>query len=50
VIPTGRGCYACALGGPDGRTLFLCLADGYAPASMAARSASIVTLQVQVPA
>ena len=28
-IPTGEGCYACMLGGDDGRTLFLCVAPGF---------------------
>jgi len=49
VIPTERGCYACALGGPDGRTLFLCIADGYDPASMAQQSGAIEMLRVPVP-
>jgi sugar lactone lactonase YvrE len=49
VIATERGCFACALGGADGRTLFLCIADGYDPASMAQRSGSIEMVQVQVP-
>ena len=30
-IETGRGAYACALGGPDGRTLFVCTADSHDP-------------------
>ncbi len=38
VLSTERGCYACALGGPDGRTLFLCVADGYDRSSMALRN------------
>jgi sugar lactone lactonase YvrE len=50
VIKTERGCYACALGGSDGRTLFLCIADGYAPSSMALQTASIEMLRVDVPA
>jgi sugar lactone lactonase YvrE len=49
VIPTERGCYACALGGTDGRTLFLCLADGYGPNSMALRTGSVETVRVDVP-
>ena len=50
VIRTERGCYACALGGPDGRTLFLCVADGYAPSSMALRTGSIEMVPVDIPA
>ncbi len=30
-IPTGRGAYACVLGGADGRTLFVCTADSHNP-------------------
>ena len=29
-VAAGEGCYACALGGDDGRTLFLCAAPGFA--------------------
>lgn len=50
VIPTERNCYACALGGSDGHTLFLCTADGYDMASMAKSSASIEMVRVKVPA
>ena len=28
-IPAGEGCYACMLGGDDGRTLFMCVAPGF---------------------
>ncbi|MDD9944715.1 MAG: SMP-30/gluconolactonase/LRE family protein [Myxococcales bacterium] len=49
VISTGRGCYACALGGPDGRTLFLCLADGYHPRAMQKNSGSIEMIRVEHP-
>jgi sugar lactone lactonase YvrE len=50
VIETGRGCYACALGGNDGRTLFVCTADGYDPAAMARGTGAIETARVPVPA
>ena len=30
-IPTGRGAYACALGGAGGRTLFVCTAESHDP-------------------
>ncbi len=46
VITTEQRCYACALGGVDGRTLFLCTADGYDPKSMAKHNASIETVRV----
>ena len=32
-VRTGRGTFACALGGPDGRTLFICTADAHEPAA-----------------
>lgn len=49
VIETERGCYACALGGPDGRSLFLCIADGYDPASMTKRTGAIEIAEARVP-
>ena len=30
-VATGRGTFACVLGGPDGRTLFICTADAHEP-------------------
>lgn len=50
VIATERGCYACALGGSDGRTLFLCTASGYDLKAMARGTGAIETTQVSVPA
>jgi sugar lactone lactonase YvrE len=50
VIHTERGCYACALGGSDGRTLFLCTAEGYDLAAMARETGAIETTRVDVPA
>lgn len=50
VIDTGRGCYACALGGSDGHTLFVCTAEGYDLAAMARGSGAIDTIRVSVPA
>jgi sugar lactone lactonase YvrE len=49
VIPTDRGCHACVLGGPDGRALFPCVADGYDPSSMGLRTGSIEMMRVDVP-
>lgn len=52
VVETpGRHGIACALGGPDGRTLFLCTArtHGEREASRAAMSAAIETTRVRVP-
>lgn len=50
-VSTGAmGCFACALGGPDGRTLFLCVAPDFLEHQRrAAREAQVWTLQVDVP-
>jgi hypothetical protein len=45
------GVYACALGGPDGRTLFLCAAPTFARAEASVNHrARILTRHVGVPA
>ena len=51
-ISTGAmGVFACALGGPDGKTLFLCVAPDFDEhARTAAREAAIWTTRVDVPA
>ena len=49
VVDTGRGCFACALGGDDRRTLFLLVADAFSGKAMKERSAEIATVQVDVP-
>ena len=49
VIDTGRGCFACMLGGPDRRTLFLLTADGFSGAAMRARTGAVETVEVDVP-
>ena len=49
-IATGEGCYACMLGGDDGRTLFLCVApDFHEDARAAAREGRILAAKVDVP-
>ena len=49
-IATGEGCYACMLGGDDGRTLFLCVAPGFdEDARTATREARIVATTVDTP-
>lgn len=49
-IPTGRGTYACALGGEDRRTLFVCTAEGHEPAeARAKRAGRIEATEVDVP-
>ena len=50
VIATTRGCFAGALGGADGRTLFLCTAEGFGKDHAARRTGAIETVQVVVPA
>ncbi|MHB1854366.1 MAG: SMP-30/gluconolactonase/LRE family protein [Acidimicrobiales bacterium] len=48
-IDTGRDAYACMLGGPDGRTLFVCTAVSSDPAiTVAERSGRIETVEVEV--
>jgi len=52
-LSTGElACYACALGGPDGHTLFLCVAPPFLDegARRAQRSSRLLTCQVRVPA
>lgn len=50
-VKPGTNVYACALGGSDGRTLFLCLApDFHEEARKAAREATIASVRVDVPA
>lgn len=50
VIETGRGCFACALGGPDGRALFLLVGDGFTGDAIRRRTAAIEAVDVTVPA
>jgi sugar lactone lactonase YvrE len=49
VIDTGRGCFACALGGPDRRTLFLLTGEGFSGDAMRKSTAAIETVEVAVP-
>ncbi|WP_127128964.1 SMP-30/gluconolactonase/LRE family protein [Georgenia sp. SYP-B2076] len=47
----GMGAYSCTLGGPDGRTLFICAApDFYYAARAAAAEAVLLSVTVDVPA
>ena len=50
VVDTGRGCFACALGGADGTTLFLLTGEGFSGEAMRKRTAAIETATVAVPA
>ena len=48
--PEGLGCYACALGGNDGRTLLLCAAPDFLESNrLNARDAVLFTTTVDVP-
>jgi sugar lactone lactonase YvrE len=51
-ISTGElGCYSCTLGGPDGRTLFLCVAPDFSDTARAAvAEAQVFAVEVEVPA
>jgi sugar lactone lactonase YvrE len=52
-IPVDRPCYACMLGGDDGRTLFMVLAEWFGPDRMEelveAKTGQIQALRVSVP-
>jgi sugar lactone lactonase YvrE len=49
TVQTGeRRCFACALGGPDRRTLFLCVAEGFSGDAMRRRTGAIETTEVDV--
>jgi len=48
-IDTGRGAYACMLGGADRRTLYICTADSHDPDRQAAeRNGAIEAFEVDV--
>jgi sugar lactone lactonase YvrE len=50
-VSTDRGAYACALGGPDGRTLYICTAESSNPVKTFERvSGRIEAVAVDVPA
>jgi sugar lactone lactonase YvrE len=49
-VPEGLGCFACALGGDDGRTLLVCAAPDFLEANREqAREAVLLTTEVDVP-
>ncbi|GAA2564610.1 SMP-30/gluconolactonase/LRE family protein [Pseudonocardia hydrocarbonoxydans] len=51
TVEVGTGVYACALGGADGRTLFLCTAPGFAEHERRdTREAALLAVRVDVPA
>jgi sugar lactone lactonase YvrE len=48
--PEGLGCYACGLGGDDGRTLLVCAAPDFLESTRReAREAVLLTATVDVP-
>ncbi len=50
TVPTGDGCFACVLGGDDGRTLYAFCAPGAAPHEVEGKGAgSVRTMTVDVP-
>ena len=50
-VTTGTGVYACALGGDEGRTLYLCTAPGFAEHERRdTREARLMAVEVEVPA
>jgi sugar lactone lactonase YvrE len=49
TIDTGRGCFACALGGPERRTLFLMVGDGFTGPAIRSRTGAIEMVTVDVP-
>jgi sugar lactone lactonase YvrE len=49
VHVTRNGAYACMLGGPEERTLFVCAADASDPAATGDRRGAIETVDVDVP-
>lgn len=51
TVDVGTGVYACALGGEDGRTLFLCTAPGFAEHERRdTREAALLSVRVEIPA
>lgn len=49
AIDTGRGAFACMLGGDDGKTLYICTASGSGPHAEARRDGRIEAMTVAVP-
>jgi sugar lactone lactonase YvrE len=51
TIDVDRGCFACVLGGPDGRTLFITAAEfgGGEAMATAGRTGQVLTVEVEVP-
>ena len=50
VVEADRGCFACMLGGADGRTLFIAAAEWNGPAAMSSQARSGVIYTTHAPA
>ncbi|HEY3480083.1 MAG TPA: SMP-30/gluconolactonase/LRE family protein [Streptomyces sp.] len=50
TVEAGRGCFACVLGGPDGRTLFVLAAEWRGPEHMFGADRTGVVLTARAPA
>jgi sugar lactone lactonase YvrE len=50
TVDAGLGCFSCALGGPDGRTLFIAAARWTGPAGMMSGERTGRVLAVEAPA
>jgi sugar lactone lactonase YvrE len=48
TVDTGLGCFSCALGGPDGRTLYIVVADWSNPAAMMSGAPTGQLLAIEV--
>jgi sugar lactone lactonase YvrE len=49
TIELDRGCFACALGGPDGRTLFMMAADWGGAVPAGARTGQVLAVEAPAP-
>ncbi|GII52608.1 gluconolaconase [Planotetraspora thailandica] len=49
TVEVDRGCFACALGGPDGRTLFIVAAEWRLPEMVPPGTGRVLSTQVTVP-
>ncbi len=52
TVDVDRGCFSCALGGPDGRTLFIAATDWRGPEAMfqGEPTGQILAVEVECPA
>ncbi|GGL14623.1 gluconolaconase [Sphaerisporangium melleum] len=49
TVEADRGCFACALGGPDGKTLFIVAAEWRLPEMVPPGTGQVLSTQVDVP-